>query len=223
MKSQVLFILSFIFSLGLILMGCGKKPPKPGTVLDEALTAGRTAESFPAADEDYFHDMDRIVQLTTNEIKGRNTWIIWTGGNDRFWDYMASHAYGSLDFLKTLSSHPAIKHFSRDNRWQYLGLVNEPCFEKATGPRPDRYGLWLDKRREDCPPDPFENEQKYPGVKIGARGKNIAVGSYYGYASGIVGLRLFPNPDFDGCDFAVMYFLSCIAQDLRPETIPLMR
>ena len=35
------------------------------------------------------------------------------------------------------------------------------------------------------------------GVKIGARGKNIPVGSYYGYASGIVGLRLFPNPDFD--------------------------
>ena len=36
--------------------------------------------------------------------------------------------------------------FSRDNRWQYLGLVNEPCFEKATGPDPDRFGLWLDKR-----------------------------------------------------------------------------
>ena len=34
-------------------------------------------------------------------------------------------------------------------------------------------------------------------MKIGARGKNMPVGSYYGYASGIVGLRLFPNPDFD--------------------------
>ena len=57
--------------------------------------------------------------------------------------------------------------------------------------------LWLDKRRADCPPDPFENEQKYPGVRIGARGKNLEVGSYYGYETGIVGLRLFPNPDFD--------------------------
>ncbi len=55
----------------------------------------------------------------------------------------------------------------------------------------------MDTRSKDCPPDPFENEQKYPGVKIGARGKNVPVGSYYGYASGIVGLRLFPNPDFD--------------------------
>jgi hypothetical protein len=77
--------------------------------------------------------------------------------------------------------------------------VNEPCFEKATGPDPRRYGLWLDKHvtGPDCPPDPFENEQKYPGVKLGGRGKNIPVGSYYGYASGVVGLRLFPNPDFD--------------------------
>jgi hypothetical protein len=52
-------------------------------------------------------------------------------------------------------------------------------------------------RQADCPPDPFENEQKYPGVKIGARGKNMPVGSYYGYATGIVGLRRFPNPAFD--------------------------
>jgi hypothetical protein len=57
--------------------------------------------------------------------------------------------------------------------------------------------LWLDQRDPNCPADPFENEQKYPGVKIGARGKNIDAGSYYGYATGIVGLRLFPNPDFD--------------------------
>jgi hypothetical protein len=58
--------------------------------------------------------------------------------------------------------------------------------------------LWLDKRRApDCPSDPFENEMKYPGVAIGARGKTVPVGSFYGYATGIVGLRLFPNPDFD--------------------------
>jgi hypothetical protein len=100
--------------------------------------------------------------------------------------------------VKTLSSHPSLK-YSRDTRWKYLGLVNEPCFRKATGPDPQRYGLWLDKRvtGPGCPPDPFENEQKYPGVKIGARGQNLPAGSFYGYASGIVGLRLFPNPDFD--------------------------
>ncbi len=197
MKNQSLLTAFAILSIGLTLTGCAGDRSKPGTVLDEAMRAGRTAESFPAADEDYLRDMDRGEQLTANEVKGRNTWIVWTGGNDRFWDYMAGHTFGSLDFLKTLSSHPSITHFSRDNRWQYLGLVNEPCFEKAKGPRADRYGLWLDARRDDCPPDPFENEARYPGVKIGARGKNIPVGSYYGYASSVVGLRLFPNPDFD--------------------------
>src|SRR6202165_1152610 len=181
----------------LLLASCGKaEHPLPGTVRDEALRAGRTAASFPAADEDYFGDMDGGNKLSPEEIRGRNTWIVWTGGNDRLWDQMNSISFGALDFLKTLSSHPSLQA-RRDNRWESLGLVNEPCFEKAIGPDPQRFGLWLDKRRPDCPPDPFENEQKYPGVKIGARGKNLPVGSYYGWASGIVGLRLFPNPDFD--------------------------
>ena len=55
----------------------------------------------------------------------------------------------------------------------------------------------LDVRKPGCPADPFEDEAKYPGVKIGARGRTVPVGSLYGYASGIIGLRLFPNPDFD--------------------------
>ena len=201
----------------MILSSCGKLEPRPGQVFDEARSAARGVSSFPAADEDYFREMDQnnksIVVLTLDEVKGRNTWIVWTGGNDRFWDTISVKSAGALDFLKTLSSYdperdPTLSpekkvrikdkyKFSRSNRWNYLGLVNEPCFEKATGPDPERFGLWLDKRRADCPPDPFENEMKYPGVKIGARGKNMPLGSYYGYASGIVGLRLFPNPDFD--------------------------
>jgi cytochrome c2 len=183
---------------GLIaLLGC-KHEPEPGKVLDEAKSVDREVASFPAADEDYFHAMDGGGNLSPDAVKGRNTWIVWTGGNDRFWDTISVNSVGTLDFLKTLSSHPGLK-FSRDNRWYYLGLVNEPCFEKATGPDPDRYGLWLDKRRTgpNCPPDPFENEKKYPGVRTGARGKNLPVGSYYGWATGIVGLRLFPNPAFD--------------------------
>ena len=174
-----------------------EKQPAPGTVLDEARRADRMGSSFPAADENYFKDMDGGIELTTNEVKGRNNWIVWTGGNDRFSDHLVNRSFGAVDFLKILSSHPNIKHLSRDTRWKNLGLVNEPCFEKSKGPRPDRFGLWLDTRSKDCPLDPFENEQKYPGVKIGARGKNMPVGSYYGYATGVIGLRLFPNPDFD--------------------------
>jgi hypothetical protein len=172
------------------------RSPKIGHVQDEAMLAGLKADSFKAADEDYFHDMDGGAVLTADEIKGRNTWIVWTAGDDRLWDKMSLASVGALDFLKTVSSHPSLKN-NRDNRWDYLGLVNEPCFEKPTAGDPNRFGLWLDKRSAGCPADPFENEQKYPGVKYGARGKNIPAGSYYGYATGIVGLRLFPNPDFD--------------------------
>jgi hypothetical protein len=185
---------ALLLLLMLLVASCGSD--RAGHVLDEASRAGRSAESFPAAGEDYFRAMDGGVALTPDEVKGRNTWIVWTGGNDRFWDAITVSSFGAFDLLKIVSSHSSLK-FSRDNRWYYLGLVNEPCFEKPTAPDPQRYGLWLDKRRSDCPADPFEDEKKYPGVAIGARGKNVPVGSFYGYASGIVGLRLFPNPDFD--------------------------
>ena len=169
------------------------------------MRANRSAESFKAAGEDYFRDMDHPARFTENspEVQGRNTWIVWTGGNDRFWDRITVESVGTFDLLKTISSHPTKQEYGygssygRRNRWNYLGLVNEPCFKEPTGPDPNRYGLWLDVRDPSCPPDPFADEQKYPGVKIGARGKTVGVGSYYGEPSGIVGLRLFPNPDFD--------------------------
>ena len=182
-----------------------------GKVDDEAKKAGRGAESFPAATENYFKDMDGGVALSDAEVRGRNTWIVWTGGNDRFWNSISVSSAGALDFLKTVSNNPALKcpdwyrggncTIDRDIRWEYLGLVNEPCFEKATGPDPKRFNLWLDKRIVDpangCPADPFADEKKYPGVAAGARGKSVPLGSFYGEGSGIVGLRLFPNPDFD--------------------------
>jgi hypothetical protein len=183
-------------AIGVAAAACWLAAAAPAQVIDEARQAGRAAQSFPAADEDYFRAMDGGITLTADEVKGRNMWIVWTGGNDRLWDKLTNLTFGAFDLLKILSSSPGLK-YSRDNRWDYLGLVNEPCFEKATGPNPDRYGLWLDVRSKDCPPDPFENEQKYPGVAVGARGKNIPLGSYYGYATGVVGLRLFPNPAFD--------------------------
>jgi hypothetical protein len=194
-KALVAVVVLVVIILGIAIL-VWYRSPKIGHVKDEAQLAGLKAEDFKAADEDYFHDMDNGVALTPDEIRGRNTWLVWTAGNDRLWDKMSVVSVGALDFVKTLSSHPSLKG-KRSNRWQYYGLVNEPCFEQAAGPDPNRFGLWLDKRSANCPSDPFENEQKYPGVKYGARGKNIPAGSYYGYATGVVGLRLFPNPDFD--------------------------
>jgi hypothetical protein len=131
-------------ALGIVLQGCRTQPGIPGHVDDEARRAHRPASSFPAADEDYFHDMDGAIALSADEIKGRNTWLVWTAGNDRLWDVLSTTSVGNLDFLKTVSSYPGLKA-SRDNRWDYLGLVNEPCFTKPTGPDPKRFGLWLDQ------------------------------------------------------------------------------
>ena len=50
----------------LLFAACGKAPA-PGTVKDEALTVGRMAESFPAADENYFKEMDGGVGLREDD------------------------------------------------------------------------------------------------------------------------------------------------------------
>ena len=176
--------------------------------LDEAQRAGRNEASLPQASEDFFHDMDNGAQLGPDEIRGRNMWLVWTGGDDRFWDQITQDSLATFDLLKVITSHPSQTYCDgqrcdRDSRWHWLGAVNEPCFEKPTAPDPQRFGLWLDVRGANCPPDPFENEANYPGVKIGARGSTfkdgstLPVGSYFGYATGVLGLRLFPNPDFN--------------------------
>ena len=131
----------------LLVFGCCDHAPKSGEVQDEAMVAGRNPLTFPAAGEDYFHDMDRGEGLYRNLdplfegldpnllreklIKGRNTWIVWTGGNDRFWDEMSNKTFGTFDLLKTISSYPKT-NYGRYNRWNYLGVVNEPCFDQAT-------------------------------------------------------------------------------------------
>ncbi|HWA49735.1 MAG TPA: hypothetical protein VG742_15790, partial [Dongiaceae bacterium] len=173
------------------------------TAEDEATQAGLTEKDFPHADEDYFHDMDNGIQLTPDEVQGRNMWLVWSGGNDRFWDTMSKPTLGGFDLLKIIAPPPGTD-MERPLRWNSLGLVNEPCFDPALPDGdPSRFGLRLDMRRGDCPADPFANAEKYPGVKIGARGTTFAdgtefpVGSFYGEPTGILGLRLFTNPDFN--------------------------
>ena len=116
--------------LWVCLMALVSCKPEPGHVLDEAQRANRSADSFPAADEDYFAGMDGDAKLTPKltpeEVKGRNTWLVWTGGDDRLWDTMPNATFGAFDLLKTISSYPG-SEYSRDNRWKYFGVVNEPC------------------------------------------------------------------------------------------------
>jgi mono/diheme cytochrome c family protein len=182
----------------------------PGRMLDEARRTNRHSVNPP--DEDYFRAMDGGIDLSLEEIQGRNAWMVWSAGNDRFFDWLARQSAGSFDLLKIVSSYNPEKDphagaaqreqlkqvytFRHDNRLTVLGVVNEPCYEEAGDADPRRYGLWLDSRKLDCIPDPFTNEEKYPGFPVGARGRLIPLGSAYGAPSGVLGLRLFPNPDF---------------------------
>jgi hypothetical protein len=188
-----------ISGLALLAGACHKKP---GAVTDEAVQAGVGDDRFVHAGEDYFRDMDNAVPLSPEEVKGRNMWLVWSSGNDRFWDQMGKPTLGTFDLLKIVAPPPE-SPLRRPTRWQWLGAVNEPCFRVADKPDAGRFGLYFDQRDPACPADPFADDTKYPGVKIGARGtrfadgKTLPVGSYYGWPSGIVGLRLFPNPAFD--------------------------
>lgn len=104
---------------------------------------------------------------------GRNTWMLWCGGNERFWDWLATDSYGFMDLLKLLDSR------KRRERWASAGMVNEPGMVQAT--QPDRYGLWLDQ-----PTGKQADYEKDEGYTL-----------RYGRSSGVVGLRLFANPAFD--------------------------
>jgi hypothetical protein len=64
--------------------GCGKHPE------DEAKLAGLSPNDFPQITTDVFRPMDSGIALAPNEIMGRNTWNLWSGGNQHFWDHVAA-------------------------------------------------------------------------------------------------------------------------------------
>ena len=129
---------------------------------------GRKPEDFPEIAADVFQPMDGGIALAPDEIKGRNTWNLWCAGDEQFWDRMARESYGLIDLLKTIDSR------QRGSRFKELGLINQPGFTQAS--KPDKYGLWIDEAVEPEPPaiDP----------------------KVYGRSTGIMGFRLFDNPDF---------------------------
>src|SRR5438128_598441 len=114
MRKLFVTIVILVAAAGL-LIGCNPKP-LPGTVKDEALRAGRTPESLPGADEDYYADMDYGLTKNPEAIRasldpyvpgikaadavkaaviGRNNWVVWTAGNDRIWDVLSVSSFGN--------------------------------------------------------------------------------------------------------------------------------
>jgi len=133
------------------------------------LAGGRQTVDFPQASADVFRAMDNKITLDEDEVKGRNSWMLWTAGNEQFWDRMARESYGLVDLLKTLDTR------KRSTRFKDAGMVNEPGFVAADSP--DEHGLWLDTRVDTAPAGIDEK--------------------VYGRSTGIVGLRLYSNPSFN--------------------------
>lgn len=146
---------------------CQKKPPRDGGDL--------TPEDLPEIAEDVFPEMDAPLRFDPADpedaraIKGRNTWNLWTAGTEQFWDRMARESYGMIDLLKTIDSR------KRGSRFAELGLINQPGMRRAS--QPDEFGLWID---EEVEPEPAAIDRKV-----------------YGRPTGVMGFRLFPNPEFD--------------------------
>jgi hypothetical protein len=148
--------------------GGGRKPEvKPVSIVDDG--GGRKPEDFPELAVDVFKPMDGGIALSEDEIRGRNTWDLWCGGDEQFWNRMSQESYGLIDMLKTIDSR------NRPNRFRDMGLINTPGYRQAT--KPDEYGLWIDEA--------VEPESSAIDPKV------------YGRSTGIMGFRLFPNPDFD--------------------------
>jgi hypothetical protein len=169
----------------LVLAGCRKYE-----IVDEAKALGKTPSDFPADEHDYFREMDmrpdgtvdangnsvlKPLELTPDEIKGRNTWVLWCAGNEVFWDYLAGHSYGFMDLLKLCDFAPAPGDKLGGKRFGPAGIIIEPGTKVPE--KPDDFGLFI--RQPENPTAPQPNEK------------------IYGRSSGIVGLRLFPNPKFD--------------------------
>ena len=175
--------------------------------LDEAMRLNKSVKDFYAEKRDVFHLMDQVADkdgnlhplvLDPNDptdqkvIRGRNTWMLWCAGNEGFWDYLAQDGYALLDFLKLLDSR------KRNRRFKDLGLVNQPGM--AANEEPGPWGLYIDKVVEPVADKvPYEGGPAYEdcvdnhGRKLEGDGVDPEV---YGYPSGVIGFRLFPNPKF---------------------------
>ncbi|MHA3771707.1 hypothetical protein ACXR0O_09245 [Verrucomicrobiota bacterium sgz303538] len=121
------------------------------------------------------------AKLNPSEIMGRNTWMLWCGGNERFWDWLGSNGYGFTDLLKVIDSR------TRPTRFRDAGLINEPNMRQASASETGgRYGLWIDVPVQR-PEFKTEEERKQYEHFV----------EVYGESTGVVGLRLFKNPAFE--------------------------
>ena len=138
------------------------------------VTPSATYDDFQEVAFDPFPGMSfqgRPVELSEEELQGRILWNLWSGDNSGFWNWLVKNGYGTADLLKMVAS-------PRADRFATYGIFNQPGYERPA--EPDRFGLYLDQ--------PKSAEYDFD--------RRIDLETY-GRSSGVMGLRLFPNPNFD--------------------------
>jgi hypothetical protein len=117
---------------------------------------------------------------------GMDTWHWWCGvDNPGFWREMAKLTSkkenvltARIDLLRMLHTVP------RSERWEKIGLINDP--DCVAADKPDQYGLRIDRMKDGTltwDPDTF------------------------GFSSGVVGLQLFKNKNFDAKKWSIDKYL----------------
>jgi hypothetical protein len=142
---------------------------KDNEPIDEAKAAGKNTADFPPITADIFKPMDGGIDLSPEEINGPKYLEPLERWQPAFLESCRADSYGLMDLLKMLDN----RKFPRGERFKVLDLVNEPGFRAAS--KPDEFGLWLDEEVE-----PADIDQ-----------------TVYDKPSGVLGFRLFSNPDFN--------------------------
>jgi hypothetical protein len=160
-------------------------------------------KEFKPAEANYFAEMDYAagadgkvgpLKLSPEEIKGRNAWVLWAGGNEAFWDWLSRHSYGSLDLLKLIDSEERGKRFAR-----WGGMTNPDTVPPSPEETEAAYGVRFERLKDPAKKYTIDkNKVNYadPYKESYPAGAYVPDPKVYGYATGVVGLYLFWNPEF---------------------------
>jgi hypothetical protein len=118
---------------------------------------------------------------------GMDTWHWWCGvDNPGFWRDMAKLTSkkanvltARIDLLRMLHTVP------RSERWEKIGLINDP--DCVAAKKPDKYGLMIDRMKD---------------------GSLTWDPEVFGFSSGVVGLQLFINKEFDAKKWSIDKYLA---------------
>ena len=168
--------------------------PKPGPAgaYDFDYDFGRPIRPDEKTYNDYRAEHARIahekMHLNAGEVgDGMDTWHWWVGvDNPGFWQDLVNLSGGPhnitglrIDLFRLLLITP------RSERFKKLGLINDP--DSVAAEKPDQFGLMIDRMKDGTLQwDPEK----------------------FGYSSGVIGIQIFKNKDFNPKEWSVEKYLA---------------